>query len=71
MPIRFEQTLRREVAPGPESLEARLFDEADIPWETIAFRTVEQTLSRYFAHRARGVYTMHTSAIRYEPRRKA
>ena len=35
--------------PGHETLEARLFREEDIPWEDLAFRTVRETLQRYFA----------------------
>ena len=65
------EMLEATLAPGPESLEARLFTEAEVPWDAIAFRTVEQTLRWYFADRARGVFSMHTGAIRYEPRRKA
>lgn len=41
--------------PGPETIEARLFAEAEIPWQEIAFRTVRITLERYFADRAAGV----------------
>lgn len=37
--------------PGPETMEAQLFTEADIPWEEIAFRTVKVTLERFFADR--------------------
>ena len=55
--------------PGPESLEAQLFVEADIPWEAIAFRTVEQTLRWYFADRARGTFSMHVGAFRQRPPR--
>jgi ADP-ribose pyrophosphatase YjhB (NUDIX family) len=40
--------------PGPESLEARLFTEAEIPWEEIAFRTTRETLARYFEDRRAG-----------------
>lgn len=40
--------------PGPETMEAQLFAEADIPWQEIAFRTVRVTLERYFADRAAG-----------------
>ncbi|MCO5108308.1 MAG: NUDIX hydrolase [Burkholderiaceae bacterium] len=65
------EMLDASLDPGPESLEARLFAEAEIPWESIAFRTVEQTLRWYFADRARGIYSMHVGAFRYEPRRKA
>ena len=35
--------------PGHETHEARLFAEADIPWDELAFRTVRETLQRYFA----------------------
>ena len=54
--------------PGPESLEARLFFESEIPWSEIAFRTVSQTLRWYFEDRRVGSYRLHTSTIRYEPR---
>src|SRR6476646_9089647 len=30
--------------PGPESLDVRLFEESEIPWEAIAFRTIARTL---------------------------
>ena len=30
--------------PGPESLEVRLFDENEMPWESLAFRTIARTL---------------------------
>ena len=56
---------------GTESLEVKLFDEHDIPWESIAFRTVSQTLKWFFEDRARGAYSLHTGAIRYEPKAKA
>jgi ADP-ribose pyrophosphatase YjhB (NUDIX family) len=45
--------------PGHESLEARLFDEADIPWDELAFKTVRETLLRYFADRKTGTYAVH------------
>ena len=40
--------------PGPETMEARLFTEAEIPWDEIAFRTVKLTLERFFADRRDG-----------------
>jgi len=40
--------------PGPESLEARYFDEAEIPWDDLSFRTVATTLQRYLDDRRRG-----------------
>ena len=42
------QALGPELDPGPESLEARYYDEAEIPWDDLAFRTVSSTLRRYF-----------------------
>ena len=40
--------------PGHETIEARLFTEAEIPWDELAFRTVKTTLERYFADRRAG-----------------
>ncbi|MFG6465796.1 NUDIX hydrolase [Roseateles sp. BYS87W] len=40
--------------PGPESLEARLFSEDEVPWDEIAFRTTRETLQRYFEDRRAG-----------------
>jgi ADP-ribose pyrophosphatase YjhB (NUDIX family) len=45
--------------PGPETIEARLFHEHEVPWSELAFRTVRETLERYFADRRRGHYGVH------------
>ena len=45
--------------PGHETMEARLFDEADIPWDELAFHTVRQTLERFFADRRSGHFPVH------------
>jgi ADP-ribose pyrophosphatase YjhB (NUDIX family) len=45
--------------PGHETIEALLFDEADIPWGEIAFRTVKETLECFFADRRKGEYGIH------------
>jgi ADP-ribose pyrophosphatase YjhB (NUDIX family) len=45
--------------PGYETQEAKLFTEAEIPWDEIAFRTVKVTLERFFADRAHGVFGVH------------
>ena len=50
--------------PGHETLEARLFTEADIPWDEISFTTVRETLQRYFADRRLGKFQMHDVDIR-------
>ena len=49
--------------PGPETIEARLFRESEVPWDEIAFRTVRETLKHYFEDRARGRFGLHTGDI--------
>ena len=49
---------------GIESLETRLFTEAEIPWDEIAFRTVRATLELYFKDRQRGEFEFHFGDIR-------
>ena len=46
-------------SPGAESLQARLFAEAEIPWDELAFKTVRETLRRYFEDRRRGAFGLH------------
>lgn len=45
--------------PGHETIEARLFSEAEIPWEEISFRTVRETLLRFFEDRRKGHFDVH------------
>lgn len=52
-----------DFAAGPESLEVRLFSEDEIPWDQIAFRTIEQTLRLYFADRRNGAFGFHIGDI--------
>jgi ADP-ribose pyrophosphatase YjhB (NUDIX family) len=42
-------------AAGEESLEVAFFYEHEIPWDELAFPTVKQTLTWFFADRAAGV----------------
>ncbi len=44
---------------GPESLEVKLVEERDIPWEEIAFQSGTFALRRYFADRAAGREELH------------
>ena len=44
-----------QFAAGEESLEVALFHEHEIPWDELAFPTVKQTLTWFFADRAAGV----------------
>ena len=55
--------LSDQFKPGTETIEARLFTEAEIPWDEIAVRTVKETLERYFADRRSGHYGFHTVEI--------
>jgi ADP-ribose pyrophosphatase YjhB (NUDIX family) len=48
---------------GPESLETRLFTEADIPWDQLAFRSIARCLEIYFADRRSGAFSVHETAL--------
>jgi ADP-ribose pyrophosphatase YjhB (NUDIX family) len=52
-----------EFKPGEESLEVALYEEARIPWNEIAFRTVSATLQHWFADRGRGAFAFHAEDI--------
>ncbi|HUL42030.1 MAG TPA: NUDIX hydrolase [Burkholderiales bacterium] len=49
--------------PGSESLEVQLFDERQIPWNQIAFRTVREALHAYFDDRRSGAFSFHFGDI--------
>jgi ADP-ribose pyrophosphatase YjhB (NUDIX family) len=49
--------------PGPESLDVRLFEEDDVPWNELAFRTIARTLRNYFLDRKLGEFPVHLSAL--------
>ena len=49
--------------PGHETMEAKLFTQAEIPWDELAFRTVRETLVHYFADRQRGKFGTHAFDI--------
>ncbi len=57
-----------DFGPGMESLEVALFEEKDIPWEQLAFRTVEATLRAYFQDRKRGGFGFHFGDIAPPPK---
>lgn len=56
-----------DFAPGEESLDVRLFSEAEIPWDDLAFPTIRTTLELFFADRVKiregGSYGFHTLDI--------
>ncbi len=45
-----------KIGPTPESIEVRLFDQKDIPWDEIAFPVIKETLDDFFKDREQGVY---------------
>ena len=53
-----------DFAPGPESLECRLFKEEDIPWDQIAFPTITRTLRFFFDDRRTGLFRTHHIILR-------
>jgi len=55
--------LSPEFDPGTETQEAVLFDEADIPWDELAFRTVKETLEHFFSDRRAGQFGFHALDI--------
>jgi hypothetical protein len=57
------QLLNLDFGPGPESLEVALFREQDIPWDDLAFRTVEATLKAYYSDRRGGGFGFHIGDI--------
>ena len=63
----FEAELLGDHAAGDESLETRMFREAQIPWDDIAFRSVTFALRKYFedAGTDNGV---HHTGLRQPPR---
>jgi ADP-ribose pyrophosphatase YjhB (NUDIX family) len=51
--------LNLDFGAGPESLEVALFEESEIPWRDLAFRSVEFALQRYLDDRRAGRETLH------------
>jgi ADP-ribose pyrophosphatase YjhB (NUDIX family) len=48
---------------GEESLEAKLVDAADIPWDELAFPTIRYALRHYLADRAAGATGVHVTTL--------
>ena len=49
--------------PGEESLETALFTEDEIPWDSLAFKTINSTLQSFFEDRRTGEFSLRTSTI--------
>lgn len=48
---------------GEESLEVALYDEADIPWQELAFPVIAETLRLYYADTRSGTFGSHVGDI--------
>ncbi|WP_458527340.1 NUDIX hydrolase [Onishia taeanensis] len=55
---------------GPESLEVALFEEHEVPWDELAFPTIERTLQHFFSDRAGAHFPLHISDITPEDRER-
>lgn len=55
--------LDMDFSPGIESLEVKLFDEHEIPWDEMAFRVIHDPLKRYLEERRQGKISFYLSAI--------
>jgi ADP-ribose pyrophosphatase YjhB (NUDIX family) len=56
-----------DFSAGAETLETKLFDEEQIPWDQIAFVTVRRTLKHYFNDRRAGEFRFHIGTIEPMP----
>ncbi|MBA4741216.1 MAG: NUDIX hydrolase [Azoarcus sp.] len=52
-----------EFAAGDESLEVALFDEHEVPWDALAFRTISLALRHYFDDRRIGRFGFHRCTL--------
>jgi len=52
-----------DFGPGPESLEVRLFEEDEVPWDRLAFRTIARTLRNFFLDRRDGAFPLRVSSL--------
>ncbi|HYQ71404.1 MAG TPA: NUDIX hydrolase [Gammaproteobacteria bacterium] len=60
-----------EFRPGSESLEVRLFQEHEIPWDNLAFPVVKTTLEHYFKDLRSNCFPVHVeNIIRHPPRQR-
>lgn len=48
---------------GEETIESRLFEEHEIPWDSLAFPSVERTLRHYFEDRKSGQFPHHLETL--------
>ena len=59
----FRARLLSDFSAGEETLDARLFEEHEVPWDDLAFPVVTQTLRHYFRDRQEGSYPVRMEDI--------
>jgi len=62
--------VREDFKPGRESLDVRLFQEHDIPWNELAFPVVKTTLEHYFMDARSNCFPVHVENIHRHPARQ-
>ncbi|UCF56151.1 MAG: NUDIX hydrolase [Deltaproteobacteria bacterium] len=55
--------LDHDYMPGEESVEIRLLEKEEIPWDDIAFPSIKKTLRLYFKDRPTGIFPIHMGTI--------
>ena len=63
------EVLDGQFGAGSESLESKLYSEADIPWDGLAFPVVIEMLREFFEDRKTQDFPVRNSTIRYQKRR--
>ncbi len=63
--------LDEDFSAGEESLEVRLFAEEEIPWDELAFATIQHTLTLYYRDRASNEFPLRMGDIVLEQGRYA
>ena len=57
------ELLNEDFSPGFETQEAKMFSESEIPWDELAFRTVQETLKHYFEDQKSGKFEVRAFNI--------
>jgi ADP-ribose pyrophosphatase YjhB (NUDIX family) len=57
------QLTAEQFEAGQESLDVRLFERQDIPWDAIAFPVVKDALRRYVDDVGRGAFSLHVADL--------
>ena len=63
------EVLDGQFGAGSESLESKLYSEADIPWDELAFPVVIEMLREFFEDRKTQHFPVRNSTIRYQKHR--